>query len=614
MVATRNITDLNTLVTPAADDIMLIVDRLSATSTEAKQITWGNVIEAVQDIVSSLATDSTTLNFTYDDANGTLTAVVNNNTSIQKSIFHDGTTSSTRQEARFIDGVGVNVEVADDNTNDRANVTLKNTGVVNANNNVVAGTSYNFLSSVNTESDGSKTLEMRPLKLGSNKLSAVLSDSNQSLTLDLNPANINLNDLNSSTPLGVSTGGTGASTAANARTNLGAAKSGANSDISAISGLTTALSVAQGGTGDTTASGALENLQGLNSVVDVGASGQSIVHSTQNLVSGAYRAELKGIKPAAGNTITVTTDGSDLAIGANANNILDAVTGARNINGARITGSAEPINDSDLATRGYVNSVAQGLDVKEAVKVATTGGLAGTYATSGQTLTANSNGAIQVDGVTLSSADRVLLRAQSDGTQNGIYTVTTVGDGSNPFVLTRALDFNTSSEVGAGAFMFVESGTSNTGKSFIQSVSGPTLDTTALVFSVFGDSTIAGDSVDNTKLSNMAQATVKGRASTTGTGDPVDLTPDQLVAIINAATSALNAARLPSTADTNARVAVKNNGSSVASRRGINFIPGSNITLTIADDSSNEEVDVTINSTASGGGGGASLGLAIALG
>ena len=52
MVATRNITDLNTLVTPAADDIMLIVDRLSATSTEAKQITWGNVIEAVQDIVS----------------------------------------------------------------------------------------------------------------------------------------------------------------------------------------------------------------------------------------------------------------------------------------------------------------------------------------------------------------------------------------------------------------------------------------------------------------------------------------------------------------------------------------------------------------------------------
>ena len=613
MVATRNITDLNSLTVPAADDILLIVDRLSATSTEAKQITWSALTEAIQDIVGAMSTDTTSLNFTYDDANGLLTASVNNNTSVQKSIFHDGTTSSTRQEGRFVDGIGVNVEVADDSTNDRANITVSNTGVVNAANNTVSGTSFNLLSSVNVESNGSKTLEIRPIKLGSNKISAVFSDSNQSLTLDVDAGNINLNDLNSSTPLGVSIGGTGASTAGNARTNLGAAKSGANSDISALSGLTTALSITQGGTGATTSSAALANLVGLNSVVHVGSSGQSLVHSTQTLVSGAYRAELRGIKPATGNQITVSLDGSDVAVGVNANNVLDAVTGARNINGARITGAAEPINSSDLATRGFVESVAQGLDVKEAVKVATTGGLAGTYATSGQKLTANSNGAIQVDGVTLSSADRVLLRAQSDGTQNGIYTVTTVGDGSNPFVLTRALDFNTSSEVGAGAFMFVESGTANTGKSFIQSVSGPTLDTTALTFSVFGDSTIAGDSVDNTKLSNMAQATVKGRASTTGTGDPVDLTPDQLVAIINAATSALNAARLPSTADTNARVAVKNNGSSVASRRGINFIPGSNITLTIADDSGNEEVDVTINSTASGGGG-ASLGLAIALG
>tara|TARA_B100001059_G_scaffold168300_1_gene168080 strand:+ start:3185 stop:4978 length:1794 start_codon:yes stop_codon:yes gene_type:complete len=550
MVATRNITDLNTLVTPAADDIMLIVDRLSATSTEAKQITWGNVIEAVQDIVSSLATDSTTLNFTYDDANGTLTAAVNNDTSTQKSIFHDGTTSSTRQEGRFVDGVGVNVVVADDNSNNRANITVNNTGVVNATNNNVGGTHYDLLSSVVVESDGSKTLGVKPLKLGSNKLTATSTDSGESLTLDIDPANINLNDLNSSTPLGVSVGGTGASTAANARTGLGAAKSGANSDISALSGLTTALSIAQGGTGDTTASGALKNLAGLNSVVDVGASGQSIVHSTQNLVSGAYRAELKGIKPASGNTVTVTTDGSDIAIGVNANNVIDNLTGARNINGARITGSAEPINASDLATRGFVLSVAQGLDIKESVKVATTGGLAGTYATSGQTLTANSNGAISVDGVTLSAADRVLLRSQSDGAQNGIYTVTTVGNGSNPFVLTRALDFNTSSEVGAGSFMFVESGTANAGKSFIQSTSGPTLDTTALVFSVFGDSSLAANSVDNTKLSNMAQATIKGRVASTGTGDPVDLTAAQLIGIINTESSAtINAARVVTAAE-----------------------------------------------------------------
>ena len=547
MVATRNITDLNALVTPQADDILLIVDRLSATSTEAKQITFGNLLEAFQDSVGSLATDSASVDFTYDDANGTLTATVVNNTSTQKSIFHDGTTSSTRQEGRFIDGPGVNVVVADDSSNDRANITVNNTGVVNAGNNSVSGTSFNFLSAVTVEADGSKTLAMRPLKVGSTKLSATLSDSNQSLTLDVAPGNININDLNTATPLGVSTGGTGASTAANARNNLAAAKSGANSDISALSGLTTALSIPQGGTGATTASAALANLVGLNSVVHVGSAGQSLVHSTQTLVSGAYRAELKGLKPAAGNTITVTTDGSDLAVGANANNILDAITGARNINGARITGAAAPINGSDLATRAFVESVAQGLDVKEAVKVATTGGLAGTYAGAGQTLTANSNGAIQVDGVTLSAADRVLLKDQADGTQNGIYTVTTVGDGSNPFVLTRALDFNTSAEVGAGAFMFVEQGTANSGKSFIQSVSGPTLDTDALTFSVFGDSSLANDSVDNAKLANQAQATVKGRAAATGTGDPVDLSANQVVGILNTASSQIDQARIVTT-------------------------------------------------------------------
>ena len=49
----------------------------------------------------------------------------------------------------------------------------------------------------------------------------------------------------------VEDGGTGASTPTAARNNLSAAKSGANSDITALTGLTTALSVAQGGTGDT---------------------------------------------------------------------------------------------------------------------------------------------------------------------------------------------------------------------------------------------------------------------------------------------------------------------------------------------------------------------------
>ena len=54
-------------------------------------------------------------------------------------------------------------------------------------------------------------------------------------------------------------------------------------------------------------------------------------------------------------------------------------------------------------------------------------------------------------------------------------------------------------------------------------------------------------------------------------------------------------ARLPATADMNGRIAVEKNGTLVGTRRAINLIEGTNVTLTVADDSPNEEVDVTIN-------------------
>ena len=547
MVATRNITDLNTLVTPQADDIMLIVDRLSSTSTEAKQITWASVIEAVQDIVAQLSSDSPTVEFTYDDTNGTLTAAVVNNASTQKTIFTDGVTTSTRQEAKFLDGPGVNVVITDDNTYDCSKITVNNTGVVNASNTTVSGASFGILSSVVVEADGSKSLALSRLKVGSTKLTATSTDSGQSITFDVDPSVIDINDLDTSNPLGVSVGGTGASTASAARTNLAAAKSGNNSDISELSGLTTALSVTQGGTGDTTASAALKNLQGLNSCAHVGASGQSLVYQASVLNSGSYRAEFRGIKSTSDNYINVTTDGSDIALTASPNNILDGISGVRDISSARITNASAPVGANDLATKAYVDSQTNGLDIKASVIAASTGNIAGTYNSTAKTITKASNGAISIDGQSLSLNARVLLKDQSSASRNGIYTVTTVGNGSTPYVLTRASDFDATSEIGAGSFAYVETGTANAGKSFVQSVQDPVLDSDALNFSIFSQTTIGANSITNANLEQVPQSTVKGRAAGAGTGNLSDLTADELIAVINTgSTATINAARVVS--------------------------------------------------------------------
>jgi len=153
----------------------------------------------------------------------------------------------------------------------------------------------------------------------------------------------------------------------------------------------------------------------------------------------------------------------------------------------KITGLAAPTGDDDAATKRYVDAKAQGLDVKESCRIATIANLAATYSgTPNFTLTADSEGAISIDGVSGAVNDRVLVKNQTTGTENGIYTVTTVGDAGTPYVLTRAEDFDSSEEITAGAFSFVTEGTVNADLGFAVSTNDPiTLDTTAIAFTQF---------------------------------------------------------------------------------------------------------------------------------
>lgn len=122
--------------------------------------------------------------------------------------------------------------------------------------------------------------------------------------------------------------------------------------------------------------------------------------------------------------------------------------------------SSIPSHIHDVINKQYADGLISGLDLKASVRAATTATLVATYlGTPNFTLTADDNGAIALDGVTdLTVGQRVLVKDQTDDKQNGIYTVTQVGDVSNPFILTRAADFDTSEEVTSGAFTFVSEG------------------------------------------------------------------------------------------------------------------------------------------------------------
>jgi hypothetical protein len=159
----------------------------------------------------------------------------------------------------------------------------------------------------------------------------------------------------------------------------------------------------------------------------------------------------------------------------------------------KIVQLATPTADTDAANKSYVDSVAAGLDWKASVKYATAAPLPSYTAAGsgvGKTLTGTANGALIVDGVAVSVSDRILVKDEGGGTSvhNGIYVVTATGDASNPYVLTRATDFDGTpgGEVSSGNAVFVEGGATNADQGYVLITDDPiTVDVTALTFTQF---------------------------------------------------------------------------------------------------------------------------------
>ena len=179
-----------------------------------------------------------------------------------------------------------------------------------------------------------------------------------------------------------------------------------------------------------------------------------------------------------GNTISTSNTDGDISILPNGS--------------GSILLKADPTQNLGAATKQYVDSVATGLDVKASVRVKTVAALDAytkSGAGEGTTLTADANGALSaIDGVTLVNGDRILVDStgSSDDADNGIYVVTQVGDGSNPWVLTRATDADEDAEVTAGLYTFVSEGTTFADTTFVLTTNDPiTVDTTGLTFTQF---------------------------------------------------------------------------------------------------------------------------------
>ena len=351
--------------------------------------------------------------------------------------------------------------------------------------------------------------------------------------------------------IGVSYGGTGATTANGARTNLGAAASGANGDITSLSGLTTPLSATQGGTGfnlyttgDLLYASSSTNLARLNDVAtgNVLLSGgvgvapswgkldltSAVVNALPVANGGTGATSLSGYLFGNGTgaiTAQATIPNSGLTNSAVTIGSTSISLGSTSLTLAGLTSvtvTQDPTMALQLSTKQYVDGQVASVSnttFHTAVQAATTANLNATYSNGiggvGATLTnAGTQAAFTTDGYTASLNDRILVQFQTSGFQNGIYTVTTVGSGSTNWVLTRTTDFNTVGSgpnyIETGAATYSQNGNTYGAGSFVMTTTGTiVVGTTNLVWTQTASAASVTVSAPLTKTgSNIALVTV----------------------------------------------------------------------------------------------------------
>lgn len=314
------------------------------------------------------------------------------------------------------------------------------------------------------------------------------------------------------------TGGTGVDTVVsdNTITISGEDASDSNKGIATFNTASFAVSsgdvtIKAAGVTNAQLAGSIANAKLANSSVTIGSDAVAL-GGTQTDLNGITSLDVDNITIDA-NTISTTNSNGNLSLTPNGTGTVTVPSGYE--------GRAGFTSDS-LTTKTYVDSVANGLDVKASVRVATTANLGATYNNGAGTLTnSGSQAALAIDGVTLVANDRVLVKDQSTAAQNGFYKVTTVGDGSSNWVLTRTPDADAANELTAGAFTFTTEGSANGDNGYVLATNGAvTLGTTAINFEQFSGAgqITAGNGL--TKTGNTINAV--------GTADKITVSADAI--------------------------------------------------------------------------------------
>jgi hypothetical protein len=209
---------------------------------------------------------------------------------------------------------------------------------------------------------------------------------------------------------------------------------------------------------------------------------------TNKSISGATNT-LSAIPNNALSNSSVTVGTTSIALGGTSTTLAGLTS---------VTLTQDPTSNLEAATKQYVDALASGLNFHQACNYATTAALpSNTYnnGTSGvgATLTANANGTLTIDGYTFVSGDvgkRILVKNEVAGANNGIYTLTQAGTVSLPYILTRAIDFDSSgsgpNEINAGDLTLILSGSTLANTSWVQQTPLPiTIGTTAITFVQF---------------------------------------------------------------------------------------------------------------------------------